>query len=167
MSPRYRFGHTSSPWRQERGAECKTSSSSWRDGVLHVLLESSVAHFPPSSGSVLLTFSRSESHLASDSAPETDFLSIISKLEGSNGTGLSLNLNHTAVCSLHRGCCITETLTVKNRWCSLANTLSQTLHSVFTLISLDWKPHLVLSPPSNEIVHTKKGKFPLFLQGDL
>lgn len=82
MSPRYRFGHTSSPWRQERGAECKTSSSSWRDGVFHVLF----AHghfFPSSSVSVLLTLTCG-SHLTTCTASGVGFLSVICKFGGNS-----------------------------------------------------------------------------------
>lgn len=84
MSPRYRFGHTSSPWRQERGAECKISSSSWRDGIL---FESSVTHlhFSSSSGSVSRTFLCSEScvtYLTSEAAPGIGFMSVIYKFRG-------------------------------------------------------------------------------------
>lgn len=46
MSPKYRCGHTSSQWRQERRAECKTSSSSWIVGIFLILLDSSAARGP-------------------------------------------------------------------------------------------------------------------------
>lgn len=83
MSPRYRFGHTSSQWRQERGAECKTSSSSWIDGILRVSMST---HFSSSPGSVSLTsLPRSEScgsHLTSVTASGIGFLSVILKIRG-------------------------------------------------------------------------------------
>lgn len=123
MSPRYRFGHTSSQWRQERVAVCKTSSSSWIDGISHVLSDSSVTHvhFSSSPGSVSLTFLCSESsHLTSVTAP--GFLSVILKTRGCK-LFLSFQLNHVAAFCFCAGCCVTQTLTVKNRWCSLAQSL--------------------------------------------
>lgn len=123
MSPRYKFGHTSSQWRQERGAVCKTSSSSCIDGISHVLSDSSVSHvrFSSSPGSALLTFLCSDSsRLTSVTAP--GFLSVISKTRGCKLL-LSFQLNHVAAFCFWVGCCVTQTLTVKNRWCSLAQTL--------------------------------------------
>lgn len=80
MSPRNRLGHTSSQWRQDRGALCKTSSSSWTDGTSHVLFDSFVTHVHLSSsppGSVPRSFLRSGSaHLTSATA------SVISKTGG-------------------------------------------------------------------------------------
>lgn len=143
MSPRYKLGHTSSPWRQERGAECKTSSSSWRDEISHFLFESSVLFFS-SSGSVSLIFLRSESrvsHLTSETAPLIGFLSVISKFRG--GKLLCYSPNTKSRCCLLPLLWLLAVLTVRNRWCSLAQTLSQTLshRNVFILV---WKPLSVL-----------------------
>lgn len=87
MSPKYRCGHTSSQWRQERGAECKTSSNAWIGGIFLILLDSSVAprpHFLSSAGFVSLTFPISPSggsQLCTMAQSKIGFLSVIPKIK--------------------------------------------------------------------------------------
>lgn len=129
ISPRYRFGHTSSQWRQERGAECKTSSSSWTDGINHVVF----VHFSSSSASVSLPFFCSEScewHVISVTASEIGFPSVISRLAGVNCLCLAF------YCCLIVYCRIIRALTVKNRCYSLEHTPGQTLYLLNCISSL-------------------------------
>lgn len=92
MSPKYRCGHTSSQWRRERGAECKTSSSSWIVGVFLILLDSSAAdrqHFFSSAGFVSLTFSillPCGSQLSTVAQSKIGFLSVILKTKRRGAT---------------------------------------------------------------------------------
>lgn len=86
MSPKYRRGHTSSQWRQECGAECKTSSSAWIVGIFLTLLDFSVAHRPhffSSAGFVSLTFRipPGGSQLSTLAQSKIGFLSVIPKIK--------------------------------------------------------------------------------------
>lgn len=86
MSPKYRRGHTSSQWRQERGAECKASSNAWIGRIFLILFDSSVApkpHFLSSAGFVSLTFpfSPSGGSQLSTIASKIGFLSVIPKIK--------------------------------------------------------------------------------------
>lgn len=100
MSPKYSCGHTSSQWRQERGAEYKTSSSSWIVGIFLLLLDSSAAygpHFFSSAGFVSLTFPISVSRgsqLSTVAQSKIGFLSVILKMKR-QGTSLKTKLCHS------------------------------------------------------------------------
>lgn len=95
MSPRNRFGHTSSPCRQELGAECKTSSRSWRDGISHFLSDPPATHFSCFGSKSCI------SHITPVAAPEEDFLSVIAKFTIADGLLCSLpKCNQAALCCL-------------------------------------------------------------------
>lgn len=94
MSPRNRFGHTSSPCRQERGAECKTSSRSWRDGIFHFPSDPPATHFSCFGSKSCI------SHIIPVAAPEEDFLSL-KVFTIANGLLCSLpKWNQAALCCL-------------------------------------------------------------------
>lgn len=117
MSPRNRFGHTSSPCRQERGAECKTSSRSWRDGISHFLSDPPATHFSCFGSKSCI------SHIIPVAAPEEDFLSVIAKFLQWRTVCFVLYQNETklhsaafALTLFQQQFHLTQPLTVKNRW---------------------------------------------------
>lgn len=118
MSPKYRRGHTSSQWRQERGADCSTSSSSGIVGIFLIRLTSSAgcrSHFCSSAGFVSLTFPISVScgsQLSTGAQFKIGFLSVIPKMK-SRGASLRAKLCYSC---LHVGRCISQILSVTNRW---------------------------------------------------
>lgn len=139
MSPKNRFGHTSSPWWHERGAECRTSSSSWRDWI------SPVAHMRSSftSGFVSLLFFESlVSHFTPVTAPEGVFLSAIATFM----VRMLLQSLLTAESSLlpvHFY--FTHLVTVANRWRTLAQPHKlHKLHKVSRVITLFWRLHVIV-----------------------
>lgn len=131
MSPRKRFGHTSSPWRHERGAECRTSSSSCRDGI------SPVTHVQSSSSSVFVPSVCFESCMTcvALTASECDSPSAILCLKYLYNSVLSLLLGQPA------GCCSSQMVTVTNRVlvCALAQAHKFSIMDMFINTSVAWK----------------------------
>lgn len=87
MSPKYRCGHTSSQWRQERGPECKTSSNSWIVGIFLILLDSSAAYMSFFSSAGFVSFPILVSCGSQLSKTKIGFLSVIPKMKR-RGTSL-------------------------------------------------------------------------------